>query len=130
YYEPDELAVPRADVEYLTDAAADRLLERDGLRDIRHGGRDELRELLIERGEDGFLRREVEVDRAEGDVGRFGDVGDRRPAEAALGEDAPGGREDFLAAGRFRKLGPLAAVEDGRCGQRDSTECGSFCGSG
>src|SRR5438874_2246335 len=85
--------------------------------------------MLVERCEDGFLRWEVEVDGAQRDVRSLGDVRDRRPAEAPLGEDAARRREDFVAAGGFRKLGALVAVEDGGRGHRVSTECGSFWGA-
>src|SRR5881275_2907556 len=85
--------------------------------------------MLVERCEDGFLRWEVEVDGAQGDVRRFGDVRDRRASEAALSEDAAGRREDLLAAGGFRKLGALVAVEHGGSGHKVSTECGSFWGA-
>src|SRR6266545_2678272 len=71
-----------------------------GIRLIRHGLpelRHELRHLLAEqRGEDVFLRLEIEVDGAGGDSRLTRDVGDARVEIALPGEDPDRGFDDLL----------------------------------
>ena len=54
---------------------------------------------LEDRDEQVVFAFEVEIDRAGGDAGGAGDVGDLGVEEAALGEDVDGGAEDGVAFG-------------------------------
>ena len=65
-------------------------------------------EPIVHRQEQVFLVGEVLVDRAPGEAGRFGDLVERRPVEAAPGEHDLGGVEQGVAGVLAASLrGPL-----------------------
>ena len=71
-------------------------------------------ELAAERGDQQVhLRREVAVQRADGDIGAFGDGAHLNGLVAALGRDRQGGVEDALAAFALRFGAELGLGEYG-----------------
>src|SRR3990172_5771410 len=95
--EPDQVAIRRARLEHLGHAHADSLFERRDRWHVRQRPADELIQLFVQGREDIFLRREVEVDRPQGDAGFLRDVRDGRPAKALPREHMARRRKDLLA---------------------------------